>query len=451
MVTNGVKKNFLRRHPIATGLILFCWLLCFLAWRGGRNAPRERQLDFSQPIQTKEHAIVCPKALIMTMLLSHNAEEEQQALWDAFSAFSDRDEKARAAGCDIWDGGIPVRAEHMQEPFDQYVSITPLDGSGSYFSMAANLENGPANEASTIENNLASSMASSSTLGGALVANPSTQPIPKGDVVAPKNGFGAVICSDSAGLAAYDDDAMAAFASSTAAEPQVPDFSGIAKSHGCSFVPPGTTLSSEGPNSTASLAIVTAQLSDGTTVHGVTFPTMITQAEIPASGTSIEPAGVGIPASVGSSDVNTSTAPSAVHDPEQSKKMNASGLRDMSGPQPDYAAAKQDFEQAVQLDPTNVEALNNLGYAYIKLGNYQTAESILNEVIVMAPTRKTAETNLAEAEAELGKSQDAINHLCRFVHMFNSPEYAKKILAQASVGRDANIQSVVNATISNCN
>ena len=115
-------------------------------------------------------------------------------------------------------------------------------------------------------------------------------------------------------------------------------------------------------------------------------------------------------------------APNVTEPTKESKRLNTEGLRILSAAQPDFNLAKTDFEQAVQLDSNNVEALNNLGYVYGRLGDYITAEPILIKVIDLAPTRKVAYGNLGQVQAKLGKTQDAANHFCQYVRQFNSLE-----------------------------
>jgi hypothetical protein len=132
-----------------------------------------------------------------------------------------------------------------------------------------------------------SSTDTSPSLGSILVAAPSRSPIPKGSVVVPNEGFGAVVCPDSNALAAYDDAAMAWFVSSggpktdgsSPKSSSVESFRTMAEAHGCDYFSPGTSLVSEGGNPIGSLAVVTAQMPNGTRIRGVTFPTMITQSQ----------------------------------------------------------------------------------------------------------------------------------------------------------------------------
>ena len=63
------------------------------------------------------------------------------------------------------------------------------------------------------------------------------------------------------------------------------------------------------------------------------------------------------------------------HDAEMAKKANADGLQLLKASNPDFEAAKRKFEEAVRSDPSNVEALNNLGYVYQRLGDFRTSEA----------------------------------------------------------------------------
>jgi hypothetical protein len=161
--------------------------------------------------------------------------------------------------------------------------------------------------------------------------------------------------------------------------------------------------------------------------------------------------------SVTPSEVVPTTGSSATATPnptesiKESKRFNVEGFRVLSGTQPDFNDAKRDFEQAVQLDSNNIEALNNLGYVYGRLGDYNSAEPILIKVIDQAPTRKVAYGNLGLVQAKLGKTQEAANHFCQFVHQFNSLERGRSILAKTFNDPDPNVQSAVNSTLANCN
>lgn len=143
--------------------------------------------------------------------------------------------------------------------------------------------------------------------------------------------------------------------------------------------------------------------------------------------------------------------PSGTQDPIGSKRLNTEGLRMLSGANPDFGSARSDFERAFQLDSTNVEALNNLGYVYGRLGDYRTAELTLLQVLDMSPTRKAAKGNLGAIEAELGKTQEAADHFCQSIRQSNSLEQGKSNLIRVFKDADSNVQAAIKMTLANCN
>jgi hypothetical protein len=117
--------------------------------------------------------------------------------------------------------------------------------------------------------------ASSNDLGTLLITIPSpiSGPTLKGHVMAASDsqGSGAIICPDA--------NAMALAFSSIDANHKEESIGAWLKPYGCSYLPPGTPMVSEGRNAANTLAIVAAELSDGSIINGVTFPNMIVQNE----------------------------------------------------------------------------------------------------------------------------------------------------------------------------
>lgn len=258
-------------------IVAVCLVMCLYNLAKPKSSEPEKAvapLDYSKPVYTTDHAIVCP-----TSLLSNNrADHDISAVMDMYTSAFTAESKAEKLGCEVWKGGIEVTAKAM-DGMDPLVTIN-----GSAFTVAAHLTNDPGGKMQYEDSTAAPpSKNTSSSLGSVLVATPSRNPIPKGNVVPSNDGLGAVICPDSKALATYDDAAIGWFSSSSgpsAATPKssiIESFEGLAKANGCDYVGPGTPLVSEGGNPIGSLAIVTAQKPDGSTIRGVTFPTMITQ------------------------------------------------------------------------------------------------------------------------------------------------------------------------------
>jgi len=230
-------------------------------------------LDYSRPIFTKYGTIVCPTSLLFDMRADHAPDR----IAGMFNSLWSRSDKAHELGCEEFQQGLLVSATRLETG----VALVTVPGGsgGSLFTVEDELTNDVPGQSDVEKRELAeahitsapvstapSSSSSSLTLGHALVTFPSHTPILTGDGVAKQdsNGFGAVICPDSDSLAASSDYKRGE---------SEDDWSGL-KRYGCSYVPPGTPLVSEGPNAQHSLAVVRATLPDGTTISGVTFPDM---------------------------------------------------------------------------------------------------------------------------------------------------------------------------------
>jgi hypothetical protein len=132
------------------------------------------------------------------------------------------------------------------------------------------------------------------------------------------------------------------------------------------------------------------------------------------------------------------------------RALNAKALQLLSGNPPDLNGARLALEQAMQLDPADIETLNNLGYVYGRIGDYRSAQTILIRVIDLAPNRTVAYGNLGYAEAKLGETQAAANHFCQYVRHFKALEQGKSTLQRVMNDSDPNVQEAVRATIANC-
>jgi Flp pilus assembly protein TadD len=133
-----------------------------------------------------------------------------------------------------------------------------------------------------------------------------------------------------------------------------------------------------------------------------------------------------------------------------SKKANAEGLQLLKASNPDFEAAKRKFEEAVRSDPSNVEALNNLGYVYQRLGDFRTSEAHILKVIPLPPDRRVAYGNLGYVQAKLAKSSEASHNFCEYIKRFNDFERGKATLKRVMSDPDVNVQSAVNEAIARC-
>ena len=235
-------------------------------------------LIYSKPVFTTSVTVVCPLSLLSDTRPDHSPEK----IVDMFNSILSRSEKAKSLGCEELQEGILVSPLPFE---DGFVSVGLPGGTGSWwFTIASELTNKVPGQsdaerqgltephtANAADARVPPTETPSSSAGHLLVNMPSNVPIPKGPgkAATDSSGSGAFICPDENRLAALADNAI--------------DVSGNRKStnqweeikqFGCSYVPPGTEMISQGPNENGSLAIVSAKLPDGTLINGLTFPNM---------------------------------------------------------------------------------------------------------------------------------------------------------------------------------
>ena len=73
----------------------------------------------------------------------------------------------------------------------------------------------------------------------------------------------------------------------------------------------------------------------------------------------------------------------------------------------ELSAARRRLEEAVGLDPTYVEALNNLGVIYARVRNWEAAQDVLTKATSFAPSFPAAWLNLGSAQRGAGRFEAA--------------------------------------------
>lgn len=139
-----------------------------------------------------------------------------------------------------------------------------------------------------------------------------------------------------------------------------------------------------------------------------------------------------------------------VKSPVRSRALNRDGLNALADPHPDLAIAKQDFEEAVKADNTNIEALNNLGWIDGRMGNYSLAKTVLEKVLSLDPDRRVAQANLGYVMAKLGDVTGASSHFCRLIALSSSQSAARKVLRGEDKDPDPNVHAAVAQAIHDC-
>ena len=101
-----------------------------------------------------------------------------------------------------------------------------------------------------------------------------------------------------------------------------------------------------------------------------------------------------------------------------------------------YAQAVSLLAKASQLDPSDVEILNNYGFVLMMTNNLEQAESVLIKTLTMKPDRSLAWSNLGFAFALQGKKDMAVASYLNTYLFSKDPEktlqFFKDILAQES-------------------
>ena len=138
-------------------------------------------------------------------------------------------------------------------------------------------------------------------------------------------------------------------------------------------------------------------------------------AETPATGR-IERTGGSQPVPVDPASIREADAPIIAPDTH----LAAGRLHESQGR---LAAAVEQYQMAVNADPRHVEALNRLGVAMTRLGQYRKAERALQKAVELAPDQAYLLNNLAYARMAEGRWREAAELLTRAVERF--PDFPK--------------------------
>ena len=100
-------------------------------------------------------------------------------------------------------------------------------------------------------------------------------------------------------------------------------------------------------------------------------------------------------------------APTAapVSDRQQARQLNDRGMQMFK--EKNYAAARDQFAQALKLQPDFALAANNLGYVYWKINDDANAVKYFEAALKIDPSRAVAYVNLGDALQRQGNADDA--------------------------------------------
>lgn len=89
------------------------------------------------------------------------------------------------------------------------------------------------------------------------------------------------------------------------------------------------------------------------------------------------------------------------------RRLNREGIALIDAGLPGQAIAP--LERAASLQPGDAEILGNLGYAYMLVGDHDTASRHFTRALDFAPTRSATWLNLGQTYAELGQRERAVD------------------------------------------
>ncbi len=135
-IKDAVKRtiNAVKQWPLWLKILAVFFVLIGIS--GGESQNRNK-LDLTKPVFTQDYAIICPLSLFVDRREDHGP----RAIEDLFTSISNRDEKAKALGCEIWQDGIRLYISPRQ-PNNGIIDfgLSPID-TFSYFSMESHLRN----------------------------------------------------------------------------------------------------------------------------------------------------------------------------------------------------------------------------------------------------------------------------------------------------------------------
>jgi hypothetical protein len=102
--------------------------------------PVETVLDYSKPVYTVDHAIVCPLGTLIAAYVDARADHGPGAIVALYMSPVDRESREKALGCEEWQGGVKVKVEELEQRPEGFTFVRV---NGSFFTAKADLSNNP--------------------------------------------------------------------------------------------------------------------------------------------------------------------------------------------------------------------------------------------------------------------------------------------------------------------
>jgi Flp pilus assembly protein TadD len=130
---------------------------------------------------------------------------------------------------------------------------------------------------------------------------------------------------------------------------------------------------------------------------------------------------------------------------KQARDTNGKGLEYIRAGQ--WSEAVQAFQAAYTADPTDIEIINNLGYAHLRHGNAPAAEPVLLRALIFAPGRSSAWANLGETYAKQGNLQAAVACFANAYRFSGNQDTTRTFLQTLSEDQDDKVRTAARQAL----
>lgn len=107
--------------------------------KGDTEKPTD-PLDYSKPIYTIDHAIVCPLGLLVASYYDVRADHGPEAIVALYTSLFGQESREKALGCGEWRGGVKVEAVELERRPEGLILVQI---NGTFFTAKAHLTNNP--------------------------------------------------------------------------------------------------------------------------------------------------------------------------------------------------------------------------------------------------------------------------------------------------------------------
>jgi len=127
-------------------------------------------------------------------------------------------------------------------------------------------------------------------------------------------------------------------------------------------------------------------------------------------------------------------------DRKAARVLNETALKQLTAS--NYSEAIASLEQAQNADRSDIEVLDNLGFALMKSNLHERAVFVFQKTLLLAPSRSSAWFNYAQSLAALDKQEQATGALRLTLHFSQNKEKTKETLSKLASNTDNAVLAV---------